>query len=138
MFLLVPIPSQVERQAFGITEAVVLNTAHLSAIVKGIPVNMGNIARPSSTGRSTCLSESMACLQDLEAGSIYGLEKLWAFFHYGPGIHQDSAVQLTPKVSSPIRTCSAQSVWLLQCSVAHFFCAPKSVGEGWPMMFQPC
>lgn len=36
-------------------------------------------------------------LQDLKAGSIYGLEKLWALFHYGPGIPQDSGVEVNPK-----------------------------------------
>lgn len=43
----------------------------------------------------------MVFLQDLEAGSIYGLEKLWAFFHYGSVIPQDSAVKLNPKVCLP-------------------------------------
>lgn len=41
-------------------------------------------------------------MQDLEAGSIYGLEKLWAFFHYAGGIPQDSDIELNAEVGPPV------------------------------------
>lgn len=38
------------------------------------------------------------CVQDLEAGSIYGLEKLWAFFYYGNRVPQEYGIELNAQV----------------------------------------
>jgi hypothetical protein len=38
-------------------------------------------------------------VRDVERGSLYGLEKFWAFHHYS-GIPKDLNVEVNPKVSS--------------------------------------
>lgn len=39
----------------------------------------------------------LACAQDYERGSLYGLEKFWAFHHYA-GLPKDQAIEIQPKV----------------------------------------
>ena len=48
------------------------------------------------------------CPQDYEAGSLYGLEKFWAFHHYG-GIPEGFDVEIHAKVTC--RELVAGEVW---------------------------
>ena len=43
--------------------------------------------------------ESAGPMQDLEHGSIYGLEKLWAFFAYSKVNLEQESVERDPQVS---------------------------------------
>lgn len=44
--------------------------------------------------------------QDFEAGSLYGLEKFWAFHHY-TGLPEGSGLDIDPKVSTDESTLSS-------------------------------
>lgn len=39
--------------------------------------------------------------QDFENGSLYGLEKFWAFHHYG-GVPKGVVLEVNPKVRAPL------------------------------------
>ena len=46
-------------------------------------------------GFDTC--PFLSSRQDYERGSLYGLEKFWAFHHYG-GLPKDAGVEINAKV----------------------------------------
>ena len=55
--------------------------------------------------------------QDYDRGSLYGLEKFWAFHHYG-GLPKDSGVEINPKVWIP-------SVWNDHARGMNYFALAK-------------
>jgi len=66
-------------------------------------------------------------VQDFERGSLYGLEKFWAFHHYC-GLPCDSDIQVNPRLKSllQVRQVSIKSTCLLVS--AHWALMPVSAG----------
>lgn len=66
-------------------------------------------------------------LQDFENGSLYGLEKLWAFHHYTGFPKDQPNLQMVPKVGwlwAGVSACgSCLSAALLPCLRCHAVCS---------------
>ena len=79
-----------------------LRCMHAIELVADIQAHACVQARKQAQALTRCTHARES--QDYDRGSLYGLEKFWAFHHYS-GLPRDSDIEVNPKLKALLQVC---------------------------------